>query len=96
MRGTVVTRSFACFLVRITPAHAGNSYTAGGKYIGKKDHPRSCGEQIYHLAKEAGVKGSPPLMRGTGALPDAPNICTRITPAHAGNSITGVDPPELV
>ena len=59
-----------------------------------KDHPRPCGEQANAEKQQVTVLGSPPPMRGT-AMGDMPSTSpSRITPAHAGNSVT--DPNDYI
>ena len=50
------------------------------------DHPRVCGEQIGGRILGAGLKGSPPRVRGTVYEGAAALVADRITPACAGNS----------
>ena len=45
MRGTVRAVDTDTYEIRITPAHAGNSYLdENGEWV-SWDHPRTCGEQ---------------------------------------------------
>ena len=86
MRGTVVLLLFVRFVNGITPAHAGNSKGPQVQTVVFEDHPRSCGEQYVLNGSPIPGKGSPPLMRGTGADLLEGTEWHRITPAHAGNS----------
>ena len=45
MRGTVALGCVIGVLLRITPAHAGNSTDGLQRFILSEDHPRTCGEQ---------------------------------------------------
>ena len=85
MRGTVAAVSFRAALSRITPAHAGNSFSAQFFVPGDQDHPRTCGEQRSFPVVADVVAGSPPHMRGTVSQSDARQRRSGITPAHAGN-----------
>ena len=74
--------------VGITPACAGNSARAMSQCERIQDHPRLRGEQLHSVRHGAGDKGSPPLARGTVALPISLYAVRRITPACAGNRMT--------
>ena len=50
--------------IRITPAYAGKSFTAGKRFIDHEDHPRLCGEKERASEYIDMVTGSPPPMRG--------------------------------
>ena len=88
MRGT--GDEYAVFIRQdgITPAHAGNSFRYRSVTNSVRDHPRTCGEQIFASADEVNAKGSPPHMRGTERELAGEMLARRITPAHAGNSET--------
>ena len=49
----------------ITPACAGNSWTAPGRIGRSRDHPRVCGEQMRDIHTRCREEGSPPRVRGT-------------------------------
>ena len=68
----------------ITPAYAGKRKKALLYGDWNRDHPRICGEKSVTYIRFAMASGSPPHMRGKGAL--AGNLEQRrgITPAHAG------------
>ena len=72
--------------LRITPAHAGNSAGSRRNRRGKKDHPRTCGEQLVLPKTLRRRLGSPPHMRGTVIVGYQFRHLVGITPAHAGNS----------
>ena len=75
-------------VVGITPAHAGK--TSNETWLRKlsRDHPRACGENFirHFLAKI--LPGSPPRMRGKHSESTGRLCGARITPAHAGKTIT--------
>ncbi len=71
--------------IGITPACAGNSMHAILHGKGVEDHPRVCGEQICGWCISFQEIGSPPRVRGTGAVQTAMFYSYRITPACAGN-----------
>ena len=85
MRGTVLTGVFVGCLLRITPAHAGNSCSKVHQRRARADHPRACGEQSCTYTLRNTVLGSPPRMRGTDCRNLRRHAAVRITPAHAGN-----------
>ena len=85
MRGTVRAVRARLKEGRITPAHAGNSFSAFLQKSPYRDHPRSCGEQSIRKVYFLHIEGSPPLMRGTAQSVTAAAATARITPAHAGN-----------
>ena len=76
-----------CFLkLRITPAHAGKTHISVVDYLGAKDHPRACGENIKTGEYTNADKGSPPRMRGKLGEPTEDESADRITPAHVGKT----------
>ena len=86
MRGTGLIRSRSTHDARITPAYAGNSVCSCCTRRPGWDHPRVCGEQEAVLSDRFQDQGSPPRMRGTGAINGIERARLRITPAYAGNS----------
>ncbi len=56
--------------VRITPAYAGKSFPEFHPVPELRDHPRLCGEKASRNDFPNIVKGSPPPMRGKGAVSD--------------------------
>ena len=80
--------------IRITPAHAGRSYTYKQHAQTPEDHPRACGEKFLCGFCGGACGGSPPRMRG-----EVPQLIKcfhahRITPAHAGRSHSPTKPPH--
>ena len=57
-----------------------------------KDHPRVCGEKVYHVYTEDELPGSPPRMRGKGQVVSQLVALTRITPAYAGKRFARLFP----
>ena len=53
----------------------------------QRDHPRLCGEKIFHFVVDKGVPGSPPPMRGKARFQKIGTIQPRITPAYAGKRV---------
>ena len=90
MRGTPAYRPRPPILLRIIPAHAGNSGVRGGAYVLESDHPRACGELSWNEETPAWETGSSPRMRGTHPAVRVTHNLARIIPAHAGNSLAGI------
>ena len=86
MRGKRVYNGASVRAARITPAHAGKTYTRYGGICQTKDHPRACGENFWWDDKLAARIGSPPRMRGKLVLSLSLHAPPRITPAHAGKT----------
>ena len=89
MRGKRFDDLFKIIGYRITPAHAGKTFSvplSSGRF---QDHPRACGENRNCPKAKQKAHGSPPRMRGkrvpTGAAMPLPGI----TPAHAGKTSAG-------
>ena len=70
---------------RITPACAGNRTFSPTTQVGRRDHPRVCGEQRSLPRWRHGGGGSPPRVRGTARGSWHIHGLLRITPACAGN-----------
>ena len=70
----------------IIPACAGNTIRPSGSTIGRKDHPRVCGEHAWQCANGSTSMGSSPRVRGT--LTSVGNLrnVQGIIPACAGNT----------
>ena len=88
MRGKQCKTPAEVWEQRITPAHAGKTYTIGTKGTRKQDHPRACGENAPTLTLFSSMKGSPPRMRGKPWDSVQPERRVGITPAHAGKTVT--------
>ena len=88
MRGTQVREGLQDAVIRIIPAHAGNTPRRCTPAAAGTDHPRACGEHTIRIGTTSKRCGSSPRMRGT--LPDAlgPEFAGRIIPAHAGNTLS--------
>ena len=68
----------------ITPAHAGKRPLCRPCALPAWDHPRACGEKPLDPRYEHTLTGSPPRMRGKGAVLIGEHHLHGITPAHAG------------
>ena len=72
----------------ITPAHAGKSFHPDFLKSIKKDHPRTRGEKAKGIKQILWKQGSPPHTRGKVMTLLDVIITPRITPAHAGKSVS--------
>ena len=70
----------------ITPAHAGKRAARTSSASSPRDHPRTCGEKEKTAMLCSIALGSPPHMRGKGAISYIAHNLAGITPAHAGKS----------
>ena len=86
MRGTLERTENSHPIIRIIPAHAGNSGTYREQPSYHPDHPRACGELLNRVISQHDKFGSSPRMRGTLLLTLQHDSVARIIPAHAGNS----------
>ena len=94
MRGKVPAAYFSGKGYRITPAHAGKSNNVLLRIIVQRDHPRTCGEKGSLVFGWFAPLGSPPHMRGKGALSPLASFLARITPAHAGKRVPPIHGPS--
>ena len=76
--------------LRITPAHAGKTVIYYGETETVTDHPRACGENGYILRRYRDGYGSPPRMRGKPLRAWLSGFDRRITPAHAGKTLSSL------
>ena len=91
MRGKGECANWLLSLVRITPAHAGKSFSAFNDPDLSEDHPRTCGEKQTPSRFPDADGGSPPHMRGKGKSGSRYPARRRITPAHAGKRCDAAD-----
>ena len=70
----------------ITPARAGRSNFCSGDRPGRKDHPRTRGEERPGSRRQISSGGSPPHARGGGCPVSKSGNPRWITPARAGRS----------
>ena len=85
-RGILGLRTRAAGPPRIIPALAGNTRTAPGRTVTRRDHPRSRGEYDVVAERERGAVGSSPLSRGIRFRAEFHPGGERIIPALAGNT----------
>ena len=72
---------------RSTPAHAGNTPSAGGENQRKAVYPRPRGEYVMANDDEDLAQGLPPPTRGIPMGTAVTDAFKGSTPAHAGNTI---------
>ena len=86
MRGKLSDDPHGIILLRIIPAHAGQTPAQLWMDSLTADHPRACGANvILHLQYATGV-GSSPRMRGKLIRIHLNHLDLRIIPAHAGQT----------
>ena len=64
MRGKVPPRHCCFMSSRITPAYAGKRHTRSWRKVGKKDHPRLCGEKFLGSPESPFSQGITPAYAG--------------------------------
>ena len=85
-RGTLIAYWVSTFLLRLTPARAGNTTYRVIRIITPPAHPRSRGEHLMLFRRRSAGCGSPPLARGTPCNYARNRGIFRLTPARAGNT----------
>ena len=68
MRGKEQKEIIMSYIIRITPAYAGKSFTISSARTAARDHPRLCGEKGLPETAGTAALGSPPPMRGKVAF----------------------------
>ena len=86
MRGKLGEQTLPPRLVRIIPAHAGQTSWAVSVRYAFADHPRACGANLPEAYLVRDVLGSSPRMRGKRHGDRAQPRTLRIIPAHAGQT----------
>ena len=94
MRGKEELAQTRTMSVRITPAHAGKSYSGRSSSGPRRDHPRACGEKSIEATSQEWGLGSPPHLRGKDIAANITALSRRITLAHAGKRRTRLRPSE--
>ena len=85
-RGILFNQICHPFLVRLTPAYAGNTRTAAIIRLLMRAHPRIRGEYSQYSLLVVKLPGSPPHTRGILCLYRFLHLQSRLTPAYAGNT----------
>ena len=86
MRGKHAGDMAALALLRIIPAHAGQTKTPTWPTVSAPDHPRACGANPGSEVKARWSVGSSPRMRGKPIVAEQRVWVVRIIPAHAGQT----------
>ena len=95
MRGKQNLDTFSKIRTRITPAHAGKTAIVADVSARRQDHPRACGENCVRVAESGAGSGSPPRMRGKRLRKHRLFARKRITPAHAGKTVSTLSATSL-
>ena len=91
MRGKPPLPALCSRTQRITPAHAGKTLLKRADDGNRTDHPRACGENAACSAAARYPHGSPPRMRGKRGIYRPCCHVVRITPAHAGKTLSVIE-----
>ena len=86
MRGKRRRQDAHASLLRIIPAHAGQTSLLMMLMLPPPDHPRACGANICSMLSVSVAAGSSPRMRGKLGEQTLPPRLVRIIPAHAGQT----------
>ena len=86
LRGKLVRIENAIPPIRITPAPAGKTDLCADICQRNKDHPRTCGENMFSITEKPFKEGSPPHLRGKLCYVLSVTLIKRITPAPAGKT----------
>ena len=81
-------------LVRIIPAHAGQTHACYHPDRDRTDHPRACGANTTPMLNTALRAGSSPRMRGKRVVYRRSYGLERIIPAHAGQTTRPAGRPD--
>ena len=73
-------------VMRIIPAHAGQTVSNSSRTSARSDHPRACGANLTADDAHASTAGSSPRMRGKHLFDAFRVRGGRIIPAHAGQT----------
>ena len=88
-RGKLATVAAAGAAARLIPAHAGKTSAKCASSPPTRAHPRSRGENRFHLHSSASRSGSSPLTRGKQTPWGEWAYALRLIPAHAGKTGRG-------
>ena len=88
LRGKRTRKDLCTGTSRITPAPAGKTDLCADICQRNKDHPRTCGENMFSINEKPFKEGSPPHLRGKLARAVGAELHIGITPAPAGKTGT--------
>ena len=86
MRGKPVRCVVDIVVLRIIPAHAGQTPCDERERRSRTDHPRACGANSWTFGSRSSMYGSSPRMRGKPRPVQSTGAPVRIIPAHAGQT----------
>ena len=86
MRGKPYISALPVRVMRIIPAHAGQTCATPCTALRSSDHPRACGANSVAYPRVHTIVGSSPRMRGKRSVPSLVSERCRIIPAHAGQT----------
>ena len=89
-RGIQIHTRCGKYIQGIIPALAGNTDSTKATTSNCPDHPRSRGEYVTVIGERNHICGSSPLSRGIHSAPKQLFATSRIIPALAGNTTTGL------
>ena len=87
MRGKRTGNRPTIHLLRIIPAHAGQTSCSPSSKCVNADHPRACGANSWTFGSRSSMYGSSPRMRGKLHARIISACRIRIIPAHAGQTV---------
>ena len=96
MRGKPADAPTSTGLLRIIPAHAGQTSSTRRSRFCSSDHPRACGANVFLSIVVFEQIGSSPRMRGKPRLGEHSHTGERIIPAHAGQTAETMNGPVPV
>lgn len=85
-RGTHLPQAQCPHLLRLIPAHVGNTQKHGALGCDCRAHPRSRGEHSAVARMHNNLGGSSPLARGTQVIQLMQSLLNGLIPARAGNT----------
>ena len=88
MRGALGNRASGGRRDRIIPAYAGSTRPRSRATFQLRDHPRVCGEHVFHVSPREPHEGSSPRMRGAPFKFSFRDLYHGIIPAYAGSTPT--------
>ena len=86
-RGILMGETFKYVAPGLTPAHAGNTKGTYKSVADYQAHPRTRGEYYVFTSGSGNGIGSPPHTRGIPKRAKISRKVSRLTPAHAGNTV---------